>query len=133
MEKPNRIKPKPKVKIEIYTPENRLNIPTKTRTTADKSRAAKTINTAKPETETTIDKTSKKIERRRIIGNQIGKKSIFRNNSNIFSLYLKIISTGRYSTVFSGFFSSIKSKRFLAANCPVSCRGCFAAIIEKSR
>ena len=78
------------------------------------------INTANPDTETTTDKAIKKTENSIMIGNQIGKNKIFNNNSNILGLYLKIISTGRYSTIFSGVFSSIKSKRFLAANCPVS-------------
>ena len=68
-------------------------------TMALKNREAKIIKTAKPVTATTIEIANKIKARPRTIGNHIGKKSIFKINSNIKYPYLRIIFTGRYSTV----------------------------------
>ena len=68
-------------------------------TMALKNREAKVIKTAKPVTATPIENPNKITAKTRRIGNHIGKKSIFKINSNIKYPYLRIIFTGRYSTV----------------------------------
>ena len=80
---PSKIKVTPKAKIDVKKLFTKLINPTKATTNPAKSRDAKSTKTENPKTAIQKLITNKTIPRTKIIGNQMGKKSIFKNNSNI--------------------------------------------------
>ena len=80
---PSKIKVTPKAKIDVKKLFTKLINPTKATTNPAKSRDAKSTKTENPKTAIQKLITNKTIPITKIIGNHMGKKSIFKNNSNI--------------------------------------------------
>lgn len=80
---PSKIKVTPKAKIDVKKLFTKLINPTKATTNPAKSRDAKSTKTENPKTAIQKLITNKRMLITKIIGNQMGKKSIFKNNSNI--------------------------------------------------
>ena len=80
---PSKIKVTPKAKIDVKKLFTKLINPTKATTNPAKSRDAKSTKIENPKTAIQKLITNKTIPITKIIGNHMGKKSIFKNNSNI--------------------------------------------------
>ena len=80
---PSNIKVTPKDKIDVKKLFTKFINPTKATTNPAKSRAAKSTKTENPKAATHKLTVNSKIPITKIIGNQMGKKIIFKNNSNI--------------------------------------------------
>ncbi len=101
---PSNIKVTPKDKIDVKKLFTKFINPTKATTNPAKSRAAKRTKTENPKAATHKLTVNSKIPITKIIGNQMGKKIIFKNNSNIILPLSKNDIYRKVFYFFCGFF-----------------------------